>query len=406
MENTNKSTVFSSVKKNIIRIVAFALCAVCLAVMAPSSNETISAAKLTDSKVESMEEQLAALNKQIEELQTNIATTADDIDAALAEKQRIDTELNLQIKKIELTNEIIAELNNNIEQKNGEIADSEAEYQRIYELFKLRLRVTHEDGQASFLDMLLGAASLSDLLMRVDRIGAMLEYDTMIMESLKSEKETLESARTDYQTKKQAQEEYLAQLKEDEAKLEEMKRNAANYLSTLQSNKAYYAALYEKQLAAEEALQEQLQEYLAELERQQNSKFVGGTFMWPVPLSYTRVSSKYGWRTSPITGKQEFHNGIDIPAAYGTSIYASNSGTITIADYHWSYGNYIMIDHGGGYATLYAHCSKLLVTKGQKVTKGDVIAQVGSTGSSTGNHLHFSLYESSKHTDPMRFFGG
>ena len=406
MKNTNKTTTLSSVKKNIIRVGAFVICAVISAVTMPSSNSEVLAAKLTDSKVESMEAQLAALNKQIEQLQTNISNTADNIDAALAEKQRIDTELNLQIQKIELTNDIIAELNSNIEQKNGEIASSEAEYQRKYELFKQRLRVTYEDGQASYLDMLLGAASLSDLLMRVDRIGAMLEYDTMIMESLKSEKETLESARTDFQTKKQAQEEYLAQLREDEAELEVMKRNAANYLSTLQSDKAYYAALYEKQLEAEEQLQQQLQEYLAELERQQNSKFVGGTFMWPVPLSYTRVSSKYGWRTSPITGKQELHNGIDIPAAYGTSIYASNTGTVTIADYHWSYGNYIMIDHGGGYATLYAHCSKLLVTKGQKVQKGDVIAQVGSTGSSTGNHLHFSLYESSKHTDPMKFFGG
>ena len=406
MENKKITTSFSLVRKNIIRISALVLCTALIVLMIPSTGETVYAAKLTDSKVQDMEAQIAALNKQIGELKTNIANTTDDIDAALKEKQRIDTELNLQIQKIEITNALINELTGNIAQKDTEIADRESAYQDKYELFKQRLRVTHEDGQASYLEMLFGAASLSDFLSRIDRIGAMLEYDTKIMEELKSEKSSLESARSDFASKKQVQEEYLAQLKADEDALEKMKANAASYLSKLQSNKAYYAALYEKQLAAEEKLQEELQAYLEELQRQQNSKYVGGTFMWPVPLNYTRVSSKYGWRNSPITGKPELHNGIDIPAAYDTNIYASNSGTVTIATYHWSYGNYIMVDHGGGYATLYAHCSKLLVSKGDKVTKGQVIAKVGSTGSSTGNHLHFSLYESSKHTDPMAFFGG
>ncbi len=406
MEKTKKTTAFSSVKKNIIRAVGLMLCAVLIVLAVPSANDAVSAAKVSDSKSKDMEAQIAALNQQIEQIKNNISTTSNNIDAAIKEKERLDTQLNLQMKKIELTNELIAELSGNIEQKDTEIADSEASYQEKYALFKTRLRAAHEEGHTSYLEMLLGAKSLSDFLSRVDRIGAMLAYDTKIMEELKSEKASLESARNDFSTKKQAQEEYLAQLKEDEAELEKLKTESATYLSKLQSNKAYYAALYEKQLAAEEQLQEELQEYLAELERKQNSKFVGGTFMWPVPLSYTRVSSPYGWRNSPLTGKPELHNGIDIPAAGGTNIYASNTGTVTIATYHWSYGNYIMIDHGGGYATLYAHCSKLLVSSGQKVNKGDVIAQVGSTGSSTGNHLHFSLYESSKHTDPMKFFGG
>ena len=133
-------------------------------------------------------------------------------------------------------------------------------------------------------------------------------------------------------------------------------------------------------------------------------EYIGGTFMWPVPLSNTSVSSECSWRTNPFSGKSEFHNGIDIPAPFGTDVYASNGGTVIKATYHYSYGNYIMIDHGGGYVTLYAHNSKLLVAVGDKVTKGQVIAKVGSTGDSTGNHCHFTVYLNGEIVNPRKFF--
>ncbi len=406
MEKDKKLTSFVNIRKRLLRIGTLAASAVLVTLAVTSGgSDTISAAKkLTDSKVESYEAQIAKLNQQMETLKGQISTAKSDIEKTIAEKERIDGELNILIQKIDVTNALINELATNIEIKNGEISTSEGEYQRKYEIFKERLRVTHEDGKISYIAMLFGADSISDFLSRVDRIGAMLEYDTKVMTELKDEKANLETAKSLYEEQKAAQESYLAQLKADEAALDKKKDEAASYYAKLQSNREYYIALYEKQLAAEEQLQAELQAYLKELERQQNNKFVGGTFMWPLPLANTRVSSYYGYRPNPFTGKQELHNGIDIPAPYGTDIYASNSGTVTVATNHWSYGNYIMINHGGGYATLYAHCSKLLVQKGDKVSKGDIIAKVGSTGSSTGNHLHFSLYENSAHTDPMKFF--
>lgn len=405
MKKYSELTSFAGIRKTLLRFGALTLCTVAIALTVSGGHfGNTASAKLTDSKVQSYEAQIAKLNQQMETLQSQISSAKSDIDKTIAQKEKIDAELNILIQKIDITNALVAELTANIETKNGEISDSEIEYQKKYEIFKERLRVAHEDGKISYIAMLFGAESISDFLSRVDRVGAMLEYDTKVMSELKTEKSNLESAKTVYEEQKKAQEEYLSLLKEDEAALEAKKDEAATYYAKLQSNKEYYITLYEKQLAAEEQLQKELQAYLKELERQQNNKFVGGTFMWPVPLSYTRVSSPYGSRPNPFTGKPEFHNGIDIPAGYGTDIYASNSGTVTIATSHWSYGNYIMVDHGGGYATLYAHCSKLLVSKGDKVKKGDVIAKVGSTGSSTGNHLHFSLYESSAHTDPMKFF--
>ncbi len=406
MKNKTELTSLDCVRKSFFKVGTLALSAilVTLVITAGSSDALAATKKLTDSKVESYEAQLAKLNQQMETLQGQISTAKSDIEKTIAEKERIDGELNILIQKIGVTNALISELATNIEIKNGEISDSEAEYQKKYEIFKERLRVAHEDGQVSYIAMLFGADSISDFLSRADRVGAMLEYDTKVMADLKNEKANLETAKGLFEEQKAAQESYLAQLKADEAALDKKKDEAANYYAKLQSNRDYYITLYEKQLAAEEQLQKELQAYLKELERQQNNKYVGGTFMWPLPLAHTRVSSYYGYRPNPWTGKQELHNGIDIPAPYGTDIYASNSGTVTTATSHWSYGNYIMINHGGGYATLYAHCSQLLVQKGDKVTKGQLIARVGSTGSSTGNHLHFSLYENSAHTDPMKFF--
>lgn len=387
-------------KTRVLRRVSAAIAAVLLIVTCPA----VSASKLTDSKVKSYESQIAAIESQMASLKTKMTTGASDIEQTIAEKEALDREMNLLIQKIDVTNSLISELSNSISEKNTEISDKETAYENKYQLFRERLRVTREDGQANYLEMLFGATSLADFLARIDRIGSMMEYDSKIMKDLKSDKADLESARNIYELQKSEQESYLASLKADEAALEKKRVEAASYLTKLESNQSYYIALYEKNLAAEEELQKELQAYLKELEAKQNNKYVGGEFMWPVPQKYVRVSSEYGGRTSPITGKYEFHNGIDIPAAYGTDIYAANGGTVTIATTHWSYGNYIMIDHGGGYATLYAHCSKLLVKKGDKVKRGQVIAKVGSTGYSTGNHLHFSMYENSAHTDPRKWF--
>ncbi len=397
---TDKRNIF----KGALRAGAALLCVAMLVLVIPKDGGQVHAANLTDSKVESYEAKLAQIEKDMKNLQKQISSAKTATEKAMADKEKLDGEMSLLIKRIDTTTEFIDALSTSISEKDGEIIDKQKAYDDKYALFKERLRVTREEGEASYLQMLFGAENLADFLSRVDRIGAMLEYDNTIMRGLKEDKASLENIRSDFATQKLKQEELLASLKKDEAELEEKSKQAASYINQYKNNTAQYTSLYEKALAEEEKLTKELEAYLEELQKKLNSKFVGGTFMWPVPLDFTRISSYYGWRTSPITGKSELHNGIDIPASYGTNIYASNDGKVTIATKHYSYGNYIMIDHGGGYATLYAHCSSLLVSVGQTVKKGQVIAKVGSTGYSTGNHLHFSLYEANKHTDPMKFF--
>ena len=270
MKNTIGPTAFGKVRRAAVRISALALCLVLVVLVLPAASEPVSAA-LSDAKSRELEDKIAALNQQMASLQSQISEAKDDISKAIAEKQRLDSEMNILIQKVELTAELIYELNANIEQKNGEISDREAAYARKYELFKERLRVTHEEGQVSYLQMLFGATSLSDFLSRVDRIGAMLEYDTMIMEQLKSEKNDLESARNDYQSKKAEQEKYMAELKADEASLEKKKTQAASYLNNLQNNQALYQAMLAKIDEEEQKLQATLQAYLKELQERENS---------------------------------------------------------------------------------------------------------------------------------------
>ena len=133
-----------------------------------------------------------------------------------------------------------------------------------------------------------------------------------------------------------------------------------------------------------------------------NSTYLGGEMAWPAP-SYTRISSYFAGRIDPITGKKSNHGGLDLASPYGSPILAANSGKVIIAGYHYSYGNYVVIDHGGGVSTLYGHSSKLLVSRGQSVSRGQQIAKVGSTGRSTGNHLHFEVRINGTRVDPLPY---
>ncbi len=398
-------------KKHIAaKCIAAALSVVITAgVVTYNSNEALSAASnfSSDSKVKGYEDQIKKADANIAALKNQIASSKQDLASAQADKEAYDKLVASYMEKIAVTNDLIAELEASIAEKTNEISGKQSDYEQKYELFKLRLRVTHEEGQASYLEMLLGAEDIADFLSRVDRVGSMLEYDNKIMNTLKDEKADLEEIRATLEIQKKEQETLKAQLAADEADMQKKSEEAQARIDQLKSDIATSQAYQAQNEKLREEFEAQLEARIKELEEEQkkkNSKYVGGTLQWPVPLDYTKVTSGFAWRTSPITGRKELHNGIDIPAPLGTSVYAANTGTVVIATWHYSYGNYIMIDHGGGIMTLYAHNSQLLVSVGDKVKKGQVIAKVGSTGDSTGNHCHFSVRKNGAFIDPMQYF--
>ncbi|MEE0970378.1 MAG: peptidoglycan DD-metalloendopeptidase family protein [Clostridia bacterium] len=363
--------------------------------------KTNSAYAATDATVQALENKINAIKAQKKDVLNKINSAKEDRAEAIQYKSYIDQQLNLTQEEIDTINSLINELNTKISEKENEINTASSNIDEQYDNFKQIMRLTYEEGDASYIEMVLGAEDFYDFLVRMEQVSALMEYSSNLIESYRKNKIILEEAKTALEVSKASQVSYQNELDERQTELEAAQRENATYLSNISKNISSYTSSYEKFAAAEDALDKELEAYLRELQAKENAAYVGGEFRWPVPIKWTRISSQYGYRT--LFGVREFHRGIDIPASGGEPIYASNGGKIITATYHSSYGNYVVVDHGGGKSTLYAHASKLNCKVGQTVKQGDIIAYVGTTGNSTGNHLHFEVRINGKHQNPLSY---
>jgi len=370
-------------------------------------NKDVQAFKTTIAEIE---KEQAELKSQLRNVQ-NKRYTAEQQSAAL-KNLILATE-----KKIETTESLIAALNVQIAdketviaEKQAEIEQKTAEIQETRETFLLLVRAQYMNEPVNILSVILGADSIGDMLSRADYMGSLLDYNADVQAKYESEKAALEAivaetqaAADNLRSDKTAQEEYLDSLEKEQADLELQKAGSDSYVRTLRMSEAEIQAEYEASLKAEEEENARLEKLLRELAAANQTEYVGGKFIWPVDLSVKRISSDYGWRTYYYKGRKvtDFHMGIDIPAPVGTDIYAVQDGKVILSQWHSSYGNYMIVDHGGGISTLYAHCSKLLKKVGDTVEQGDHIAEMGSTGNSTGPHLHIEVRVNGKHQDPI-----
>jgi murein DD-endopeptidase MepM/ murein hydrolase activator NlpD len=355
-------------------------------------------AKVKESDVENIEQQIADVDEKISQLERKISDTVSDIESEIKTKEYLDKELTLVGQSIDYTVSLVNTYTEKIAVKEQEIAAKEKEIEDKYKEFENWIKMTYENGDVSYLEMIFNTDtdSFGEFLSSMETVANIMEYQNTMMKkleadlaSLRQDKESLEVYKANGETTKN-------QLLEKQKQYNDLASKAANYISSLKSERSQLEAQKKEAERQQEILNQELVELLEKI-AQQNAVYIGGTYMWPAETDYTRISSGYGYR-----GK-EFHLGIDIPADYGTNVYASNGGKVIKALYHYSYGNYILIDHGGGQATLYAHNSKLLVSEGDVVKKGDVIAKVGSTGYSTGNHVHFEVRINGVTTNPLDY---
>lgn len=322
------------------------------------------------------------------------------------------TELDKQISAVQAE---IDEFQAEIDRKADAIAKSE---QKINELTKdlqkqnsdynERAKRLIKKGNVSYTEILLRSKSIDDMLTRVSVIKRVAEYDSDKLDEIESSMTEVEKMKADLLVQK---EEVVALKSEQDAKKEELSGYRAESQAIIDKLQKDIAA-YEKEYEQAKQLEAQARAEAERLRRQYDASgaislpanYTGGKFLWP--SNTTRlVTSPYGYRIHPVTGKSRFHAGIDIGAAYGTSILAANDGVVIVSGYNaGGYGNYVVVNHGGGYTTLYAHCSSLLVSVGQKVTRGQVIAKCGSTGMSTGPHIHFEVQVNGSTTNPMQYF--
>ena len=422
------------------------------------------------SAIESLQSQQASLTVQKAELQKKLDGIRSSQGQALNKKNLVEQQLNVLNQQIQVSENLLAQYARQITEKEAELEQAKAKEAEYQAEFEQRVRAMEERGNVSYWSVLFQASDFSDLLDRIDMIGEIMDADDQVLDQLAEARQAVVQAKADLEASRQGQQETLAQQQSQQAQLQAQQAEVDQLIQEIATQGDVYAkqiekleatqddvaqqiaeaeATYQKQLAAEKAAAEKAAAEKAAAEKaaaeqaakaaqaaaqkaaqQQKQQSSGSSasgssgsssssgsqssqttasasgFLWPIASSH-RVTSPFGWRTHPLPGRQHLHGGIDIAAPNGTPIMASKAGVVVISQYGSSYGNYVVISHPDGTRTLYAHMSQRNVSAGDTVRQGQTVGLVGSTGSSTGNHLHFETWtgsSSSSRVNPMQFF--
>lgn len=369
-----------------------------------------------DEEIKDLNDRLDQLKKEEQALQAKVDAAKTEKAKQEAIKAKTTQEINIMKQQISLLEEKItalekkiADLELEIEEKEEEIFNLEDDIAETYDLFKRRMRAMYMSEHVSSLSLLLGAESFGDFLTTSEYLKRVAQHDQDIQTDLEQTLANVEAAKAAVEEAKAALEADQEELADTKAEAEETRRQldaklsatVAEIQSIEQMEKEFLADIAAKQKEMKET-QEEIDRIYAEMEAM--SEFVGGTFMLPVP-GYASISSYYGWRFNG----SDFHTGVDFTGknVNGKSVVAANAGNVIFTKTTYipnkSYGKYIIVDHGGGYSTLYAHLSSVNVSVGDYVEKGENIGNVGSTGWSTGPHLHFEVRINGERTNPRSY---
>ena len=351
---------------------------------------------------------MAATKQDVQAAEKKTEAAKKELEAAESEKESVVAEYNAIDKQIADTEYEISVLETEIEQIEIEIKEqeealiaAEKEYEDYMAVFKTRARTMYENTDMDYLEILFSAEDFSDFLAKINIVTSIITYDNGVLDQMQETKQRIIRTKATLDANLEIQKNNKATLETSKTTLNDSLQEKQALIDEITADVEKYKAVYEAAEAAEQAV---IREYSSALSYSANPiKYTGGKFAWPVP-STQRISSYYGYRIHPIYKVKKFHTGIDISAAYGVDIVAAADGTVTMSTYNGGYGKCIIINHGSGISTLYGHNSTLLVSKGAKVTKGQVIAKAGSTGLSTGPHLHYEVRINGSTVDPLSYY--
>jgi len=344
---------------------------------------------------------LSDAQKELSSIQTQLKNLKSQIESGKAESKALQTKLTSLDRSISAAEAAVEKLNGEIDVTKGRVAEAqvalnnkENEVADQDELMGLRIRNMYKNGETSILQILLGSDSITDLMTNIDMAARIMDNDVDLLEQLKAQYETLRDYRAELQALQQSLESQQRSAQEQQQALESARADVASTKAAVEQN----TKLLEAQ---EDAMEAEANALTAEiLKLQTDAAYIGGKMIWPVPAS-TRITSPFGYRLHPILKVNKLHTGIDIGVGSYNEVLAVNAGTVIKAAWNNSYGYMVMIDHGGGIVTLYAHNTKLLVKTGDTVTQGQQIAWSGSTGMSTGPHVHFEVRLNGVYQDPL-----
>ena len=338
-----------------------------------------------------LEDDKAAAEAQIAEFQKKIAAANGNLAKIVSQIEEVQAKISAITVRLNAINGEIQVIEGNIGAKEAEIAQATEQFNKKKEEFYQNLRSKYEEGNVEYTAIILDSVDLTDFINNNEYYRIIKEREESMIQEIKAQREALEVQKAELEAVRVTLAEKQAQVLQEKAQQDIEKKK-------LDSQKSYFASLsseYKAQLAKEQAelasIQAKIAAALAAQQAAGGKVYTGnGVFRWPVPAS-SRISSDYGYRTSPIFGVSEFHKGIDISATSGSAVVAAEEGRVLLSYYSSSFGNTVVIDHGSGLLSLYAHLSSRSVSAGQDVSKGQGVGAVGSTGWSTGPHLHFQV---------------
>lgn len=392
-----------------------------------------------------IKDELAELEAEAERIQQEKADLAQqqaqntaETEDIVTRKMEIDQEIKLIHDEMNNINAQMQTYNQLIAEKQMELDDAQARQDQLNQQYKERIRAMEENGRISYWSVLFRARSFSEFLGNVSLMADIARADQAMLDELNAVAQEIQTAQAELAEEKAGLDAQRTALSESQAELDAKSAEATQILDELNDKtaelQAYYAEYEERESELSASIAQKEQEYTEALQAEEearreeeaaannnnNSGSSGGngnagseggsssggasSSGWLYPLPYrVSITDAYGWRINPISGQRSFHHGTDFAAGSGTAIYASRSGTVTDAGYDDVYGYSVTINHGDGYSSLYAHMTHFVVSSGDYVTQGQVIGYVGSTGWSTGPHLHFSIYYNGSSVNPMNY---
>ena len=344
-----------------------------------------------------LESKQTELKKDKAQIEGKIDVLEGEKRSVMEEKKILDDEVTALEADIAEVNGKIAALQEQIDATTVELENATAAMEAQYEMYGERVRVMYENRATGYLDILLSSKSVGDFFEKLDIVTQIANYDKTLTEELKTEQQRIMSLKAELETDKLALEDSKQVLLDSKAVLDAKMAERDAMIRKIESSQS----ALESQIKVIEAEEAAVRAQIARL-ASGGTVYTGGAMLWPTP-SCKIITSYYGWRLHPVLGYEKLHTGMDIGAGYNANIIAAASGTVITATYNSAYGNYVVIDHGGGVCTLYAHQSSMAVSVGQYVNAGQVIGYVGSTGYSTGPHLHFEVIVNGSTVDPLGY---
>ncbi len=384
-------------KSFIVFFLVFGLC-FCGQAQAFASNKSLNELK-QDKKT---------LQNNTKETKDKLASTREELNKIVSEIQNLTSQIDKTEQELIRVGQLLNRTNKDLFLSNSELKEASIIFDDYYESLKLRVKYFHENGEYGYLQLLFKSSDFSEFLNRSQYISDIMNYDEKIVDEIETLENVINTKTTEIESDKISIENLKIEQENKKIALENDKKKKDEALEKIEKDEALYEEQLKEFEEAGKEVEKLIKEAEAELARRNSSQssggsvqnpYTGGKLGWPVPGRY-RISSGYVNRTNPISGRREQHQGLDIPAPYGTPIVAAEGGIVITSGWVGGYGNTIMINHGGGLVTLYGHNSSLKVSKGDYVQKGQTVALCGSTGMSTGNHCHFEVRLNGSHTNP------